>query len=228
MSVGVPPRGLHAGGVSFHEATASYLSRMGGTSSLQYHDPRSGYDAQQDLPRNFHHRFDGLYQPQAQTGFPPSQAQFDLEARLKPSGSGSGSPANAHGPLRSQHASNNPSPYGSHGQNEQSPNLVSVEWSFGREITNENLDFNAPVQHFQDRLDEVLAESFDIDPGLNLYKLKFSSENNKFGSLIVKFKNKTLADVWGNIVKWMQKNNPGGGEPLQCKIDLVDKVASET
>ena len=78
-------------------------------------------------------------------------------------------------------------------------------------------------RQIEDKLKEVLEDYLEIDPNPDLYKLKFSTLVSK-NSTIVKFKGKDLAFLWNNIIKWMQKNDPGN-EPYQCQID---KVASPT
>jgi len=215
MGAGLQQREFHRGGRSLFEPTTSYMLPVGG-----YQEPEFGYNGHQDLPRDFPGR---VHQPQARADFGPQQRYHDIETRFQASGSGSGPQESGEEAQQQQYTSNNPSAHDDYNQNGGSEGVVWVKWlSDGGEAT-ENLDLNAPVQHFKDKLREVLVEYLEIDPNLDLYKLKFCTPASK-SSAIVKFKGKDVASVWEIIVKWMQKNDPGN-EPYQCQIN---KVASQT
>ena len=184
----------------------------------QYHEPEFGYNEHPDPPREFPGR---VHQPQPQGRFVPQQTYHDIETKFQ--ASGSRPPAFGQEPQQPQYTSTNPPPHDDYGQNEKSPGIVFVKWLSDDREANEDLDLTASVQHFEDKLKEVLEDYLEIDPNPDLYKLKFSTLASK-NSTIVKFKGKNLAFLWSNIIKWMQKNDPGN-EPYQCQID---KVASPT
>ncbi|KAE9366655.1 hypothetical protein N431DRAFT_445368 [Stipitochalara longipes BDJ] len=204
----------HRGDHSFVNPTASYLLPVGGTP--QYYEPRLEHVTQPDPPRDFSSR---LHQPQPQAGFPPQQPAYNVETRFQSTDPVIRDFASVQESQQQQHASNNPPTQGNHGQTEQSPTVVWVNWSFDGQEADEELDLSTSDQNFKDTLKRVLRDYLTMEADLDLYKLKFSILPSRKSTTVI-FKDKNIKLVWGNIVKWMQKNDPGN-EHYQCQIVML-------
>jgi hypothetical protein len=212
MNASPSPRAFHVGTrASFYEplSTASHRSH-----EMRQYDLKSGFDAQQEPLPNYAGRSGSLlHQPQPRTTLPP-QTQYDIGT--KPNSPSSGTHTVVQGPPPWQHSANKQSVHGNNDQDEQPGALVSVDWSSDDKEASECLDLSAPVQSFQDTINEVLKEYFELVPDLSIWKLEFSILSSK-KSFVARFKDKNTGMVWNNIVKWMRKN-PLVDESFQCKI----------